>query len=99
MIVPGQQQVDPRVGDRVQRQLLPPDRLAQFGPVADRKREQRMVRDQDPRRVGRARANVSRMKATCSSLIRPSLKVSERAVLIPSTAAPGSSWKGHSSRR
>ena len=35
------------------------------------------------------------MNSTCSSLIRPSLKVSERAVLMPSTATPGSSMNGH----
>ena len=42
-----------------------------------------------------AREKVSRMNSTWSSLIRPSLNVSERAVLIPSTASPGSSRNGH----
>ena len=47
----GEQQVDPGIGDRVQRQLLPPDRLAQLRPVADRQREQGMVGDQDAQRL------------------------------------------------
>ena len=69
--------------------LLVLDRLADAA-VADRQREQRMVGDQDARHVfGSMRAKVSRMKAICSSLILPSLKVSERAVLMPSTAAVG----------
>ena len=45
--------------------------------------------------VDRSGAKVSRMNLTCSSLTLPSLKVSERAVLMPSTATPGSSMKGH----
>ena len=90
--MPGKQQIDPRIGNRVQRQFLVADRLAQFGPVADRQREQGMMRDQDARHVGRAPcAKLSRICAICSSLMRPSLKVSERAVLIPSTAASGNS--------
>ena len=35
------------------------------------------------------------MNSTWSWLMRPSLKVSDRAVLIPSTATPGSSTNGH----
>ncbi len=51
MVVAGEQQVDAGLGDRVERQLLPSDRLAKRRPVADRKGEQRMVGDQDPRRI------------------------------------------------
>ncbi len=35
------------------------------------------------------RAKVSRMNSTWSALMRPSLNVNERAVLMPSTATPG----------
>ena len=69
----------------VERELVTADGALEL--LADRHGEQRMMGDQHPRgvRIG-VRAKVSRMNSTCSSLIRPSLKVNDRAVLIPSTA-------------
>ena len=94
MIVAGEHHVDARLFDRVEREFLAPDRSLDL--LADLEREQRMMGDEHPHRYGvDTRAKVSRMNATWSLLIRPSLKVSDRAVLIPSTASPGSSMNGH----
>ena len=41
------------------------------------------------------RSKVRRIKSIWSWLIRPSLNVSDRAVLIPRIATPSSSWNGH----
>ncbi len=91
--VAGEQHVHSGVRDRVERQLLAADRPLDL--LADLEREQRVMGDEDSHRLRTVRAKVSRMNSTWSWLIRPSLKVSDRAVLTPSTATPGSSTNGH----
>ena len=51
--MPGEQHVDSRLAYRLKRELLPTDRLAELRSVADRKREHRVVRDEDFRHVVR----------------------------------------------
>lgn len=54
VVMASQQQVDPGVGNRVKRHFLPTDGLAQDAAVVDRKREHRMMSDQNARDVGSA---------------------------------------------
>ena len=49
--MPGEQQVDARVSDRIECQLLPTDRLSELRPVPNRQREQRVMGDQNSRSV------------------------------------------------
>jgi hypothetical protein len=49
VIMPGQQQVDPGLGDRVERQLLRPIALPSSGPSPTGSANKRMVGDEDAR--------------------------------------------------
>ena len=97
MVMAGEQHVDAGVGDRVERQLLRPigSPTSPVSPTGSANNGWWVTSTRSA--LGSARAKVSRMNAICSWLMRPSLKVSDRAVLMPSTPTPGSSWNGHKS--
>jgi 3',5'-cyclic AMP phosphodiesterase CpdA len=97
---------DPRLVEAVEWQIdeLKPDLVVVSGDFTQRARTEQfreaceflaLLRERGHEVLG-VRANVSRMNLTWSWLMRPSLNVSDRAVLMPRTAMPGSSTNGQS---
>ena len=88
--MPGEQEIDAKIVDRIQRQFLSSDSLPEHARVVDRKREQRVVGDQ---KAQVARRGVGEMRADEVDLLAadPALAEGQRTGGIE--AQDRHSWK------